>query len=383
MKPETNNEMDLLLRRLARRDGASASDAAGDHLDADELNAYAENAVPAKTRARYTAHLVECTRCRELVVQLSASAGVVIAATVSKPSTWRTFLASLFTPMVLRYAAPALGLIVVAAIGFVVLRRDQPADHVTQVTNNEQRPTPVPTVETVSPGLFDPANHPANQSPAAPAPSAEAPIRGQKNDLQAESAPAGNAAPVVSAPVEVSKDATAAQPKPEQQTVVANEPPPAKAAPAPTESPSAETEAKKKETTIAGASAPASQTREFRVQERADRNNADFSSAANRKAGTADKAQAGAGSAETVRRERMYERDENAETRSVAGRRFRKQGGAWVDTAYASYRDTMTITRGSEQYRALIADEPEIKTIADQLDGEIIVVWKSRAYRIR
>jgi hypothetical protein len=31
----------------------------------------------------------------------------------------------------------------------------------------------------------------------------------------------------------------------------------------------------------------------------------------------------------------------------------------------------------------LIADEPAIKTIADQLDGEIIVVWKSRTYRIQ
>jgi hypothetical protein len=30
----------------------------------------------------------------------------------------------------------------------------------------------------------------------------------------------------------------------------------------------------------------------------------------------------------------------------------------------------------------LIADEPAIKTIADQLDGEIIVVWKGRAYHI-
>jgi hypothetical protein len=41
------------------------------------------------------------------------------------------------------------------------------------------------------------------------------------------------------------------------------------------------------------------------------------------------------------------------------------------------------VTRGSEQYRALVADEPGIKTIADQLGGEVIVVWKGRAYKIR
>jgi len=43
----------------------------------------------------------------------------------------------------------------------------------------------------------------------------------------------------------------------------------------------------------------------------------------------------------------------------------------------------MTVTRGSEGYRTLVADEPAIKTIADELDGEIIVVWKNRTYRIR
>ena len=43
----------------------------------------------------------------------------------------------------------------------------------------------------------------------------------------------------------------------------------------------------------------------------------------------------------------------------------------------------MTVVRGSEQYRVLIADEPGIRTIAESLAGEVIVVWKGRAYRIR
>ena len=70
-----------------------------------------------------------------------------------------------------------------------------------------------------------------------------------------------------------------------------------------------------------------------------------------------------------------------AEMRVVAGRRFRKQDGRWVDIAYDS-RETMNLQRGSEAYRTIVADEPAIKTIADQLDGEIIVVWKGRAYHI-
>jgi hypothetical protein len=72
-----------------------------------------------------------------------------------------------------------------------------------------------------------------------------------------------------------------------------------------------------------------------------------------------------------------------AETRSVAGRRFRKSGNVWIDTAYHSSQQTFRVTRGSEQYRTLVGDEPEIRKIAEELDGEFIVVWKGRAYRIR
>jgi hypothetical protein len=70
------------------------------------------------------------------------------------------------------------------------------------------------------------------------------------------------------------------------------------------------------------------------------------------------------------------------ETRTVAGRRFRKRGDVWVDTAYAG-GGTVNYRRGSESYRGLVADEPEIRKIAEQLDGQIIVVWKGRTYRIQ
>ncbi len=132
MKQDKNNEIDLLLRRLSRRQDVPVSDVDSDHLDADELSAYAENAMPAAARARYTEHLADCSKCREIVVQLSGSVPVVVAketVPVVAPSGLQKFLASLFSPMVLRYAVPALGLIVVAAIGFSVLRsRQAPVD---------------------------------------------------------------------------------------------------------------------------------------------------------------------------------------------------------------------------------------------------------------
>src|ERR1051326_3037645 len=117
MKPEANKEIDLLLRRIARGNGAARDGEVqldDRHLDIDELSSYAQNALPAAARARYTEHLADCATCRKLVTELSLSLGSAVAEsveTVHEPSGWKKFFASLFSPMVLRYAVPALGVI--------------------------------------------------------------------------------------------------------------------------------------------------------------------------------------------------------------------------------------------------------------------------------
>ncbi|HEX5603533.1 MAG TPA: zf-HC2 domain-containing protein [Pyrinomonadaceae bacterium] len=368
MKQETNNEMDLLLRRLGRRDDAAVPD---DHLDADELNAYAENALPAAARARYTVHLAECSRCRSLVAQLSSSAGVVAATdsmAVTEPSGLRKFLASLFTPMVLRYAAPALGLILVAAIGFVVLRRNQPDGFVAQ--NTETAPQQQPVASPVAPVVDR-----YGDSNTAPSRERVEEERKQKNQ-PAQPAPPPNMPPsVTSVDAEVSKEKAAAQPKPEEQPApaAANEPPPAKTAPSatPQVSPGAAAET----VTVQPVAGPPAK-KELRVAQREDK---DSLARAKKPADEVGATTSGSGG----RFEANGVADMKTDTRTVAGRRFRKHSGVWVDTAYDSSKDAVTLSRGSEQYRALVADEPSIKTIADQLEGEIIVVWKGHTYRIR
>ncbi|HEV8426602.1 MAG TPA: zf-HC2 domain-containing protein [Pyrinomonadaceae bacterium] len=391
MRQETNNEMDLLLRRLGRRQDKFAPDAGG-HLDADELNAYTENAMPAAARARYTEHLAECSRCRQLVVQLSASAGVVSAqqtARIAGPSGWKKFLASLFSPMVLRYAVPALGLVVVAAIGVVVMRRDGANEQVSQVQParvNEGRVATSP-----EPGALGYVNDSAGK-PEQVTPNNEAQTKSLSKP-EATSAPEkSTAAGEQNAPV--------VREKADSQSVAAAAPapPPAKVATV------TEVDQLKKED-----ASRKQQEAEVKVaQAEASKKNFEFEAAENKRAeepaaarartakskpapGDAPSTMAGASSVASGRGDRVMsddkekgrDKDSSAETKSVAGRRFRKQGGVWVDTAYDSARNTVNLTRGSEQYRALIADEPSIKTIADQLDGEIIVVWKGQAYRIR
>ena len=111
----------------------------------------------------------------------------------------------------------------------------------------------------------------------------------------------------------------------------------------------------------------------------------DFKRAPSTATGTAS----AGGQADSRSREQQKEQSKptgnfaSAETRSVAGRRFQKRGAVWTDSDYDSSKPVTNVARGSEQYRALIGDEPSIREIADQLAGEIIVVWKGRTYRIR
>ena len=388
MKQETNNEIDLLLRRLSRRQDVPVSDADSDHLDADELNAYAENALPAAARARYTEHLADCSKCREVVVQLSGSVPVVVAKeTVPSiaPSGLQKFLASLFSPMVLRYAVPALGLIVVAAIGFSVLRsRQAPVDMA-----QSARPADIPESQANQPqespasasGFYD-SNEPQakSTSPAATRQSdTEKPIT-TAQEPPPPSAPSSG---------DVASAKTDAPAQKAAEPVAANAAPP-RAEPVPAPSPTVDEMQVEVQGRRNDQSATA-QAREVAKQKTAEglqeqeKKTSDFSSARKE----APKAGAGAATTQSGRSFGLMnkaEKDRDADDgviRSVAGRRFRKQSGIWVDTTYSSGNKISEIARGSERYRSIVADEPEIKKIADELDGPFIVVWKGRTYRIR
>src|SRR5712692_8385355 len=122
MKPE-DSQIDVLLKRYGRH---AKSGAAAGHLDADELNAFAERSMPAASRSRYVSHLAECDDCRKLATQLSIAAGATTsvgagAIETATGSLWQK-LTSFFAPPTLRYAAFAAVLIAVAGVTFLALR---------------------------------------------------------------------------------------------------------------------------------------------------------------------------------------------------------------------------------------------------------------------
>jgi hypothetical protein len=374
MKQETNKEMDLLLRRLSRRQDASMPDAK--HLDADELSSYAENALPAVARSRYTEHLAECSKCRELVVQLSSSVGFVGTEEITRASErsglWK-FLASIFSPLVVRFAVPAVGLIIVAAIGFAVYRNNrQDVDLVAQRGATPAAEAPPRTV-------FQVENQ---EKPGATATTPESRTETERSK-QTEAAPAPVAPPSVS-------DTTAAnreEPLQKEQQQAAgstgnSEPSQPVSTPAATIDEVRKVEALAPQGRTADAKeAPRERADESKKDE--GRRSEDVATARPSSAKTAtDSRAARGGGIANLQIDGLGDKDD-AETRAVAGRRFRKQGGIWIDTAYNSQSAVVNLNRGSEQYRALVADEPAIRTIAEQLDGQIVVVWKGRTYRIR
>jgi hypothetical protein len=421
MKQANSTEIDRLLRRHARRADAARGEGSGSlsdrasqtgaHLDADEMSAYAEGALPAAARARYVAHLADCDSCRRMVTDLvmasdsvaKEGAGLPVPGVApSKP--WWSAIAALFAPPVMRFAVPALLLLGIIVVAFVATRDRRPDQF---VARNEQKQAGgsaskeeeahAPSAPG-TPGEFANANTSmsnmnANQaSVPTPEPSPSAGLLARNTEApKPPPAPTTGTTTTTPAPSGAPNDSTKGGKLDDQlyATEPNNAPAPAAEQPPALASKTAEEKESRKQNEVA----PASRTESADLARNKDEDRSNPSFAGGSATGQAAASPQPGTRTAASRRGRDIRSDnggaddkskanDSTETRSVGGRRFRRQGNAWVDTAYHSSRSTINVARGSDQYRALVADEPSLRTIADQLDGEVIVVWKSKAYRI-
>ena len=423
MKEARNNEIDLLLRSLAKgrdesaqRSGSMSAGGNGafpDHLDADEMNSYAEGVVPAAARARYTAHLADCNVCRRMVIDLSQAAGAANRLEVPTPQRGAGFwqkLAAIFSPVVLRFAVPALVLTAVIGIGLLALRQEQALRQTGPIAQSHEQPNvAAPPVQ--SKNMEAPAGNSSNASPAPPAkeslsPGVLSPVDPSamnKNDRDARSA--DTAVPSLStgtfgAPPPIAKDGTAPAKAGEDTASRPYAPEPRGGAPASAAAPGTRTEAdeafqakelpaKREETQqrqrddIRGQPEDVHGPNRGATQRSGPSNNA--SNNAQQNVAGLNVGRSGPNAEDKKAKSTANEKakSNDVETRYVSGRQFARADNAWVDTAYESSRTTIKVKRGSEQFRALVADEPGLGAIADQLKGTVIVVWKNRAYRIQ
>jgi hypothetical protein len=451
MKEGFDREIDSLLRRRARGTAESRAwgDGAGErqqaaHLDADELGAFAEGALPVAARVAAASHLADCERCRGIVIGLApaARAGAevkpqsVAAARAAGPErtpAWRALLASLFTPRAMRLAVPALVLSLVGVVSYVALRSDRGAGTQSAMNTGSRRTGTLQDAAS-APAQSTAANANANTSGLADQNANTAPVETTATTAQPV-APRGHGA-AESQPVEVVVEsvdarppAAAPAPPPPPPAAAATEGPAemSKSAPAPVAAEEGEvartenrdrSESREKsarasepaeEVAVTNDAAPRNRAAPRSVNEvqmpdggsRNQQKRAADNSASNVYGGgavtaTPPKESEGArpgsrtdalGRMRAARRAEKKADDEEAarggETRTAAGRRFRREGNAWVDVNYKPSMPSTGVRRGTEAFRALVADVPEVGRVAEALGGEVVVVVGGRAYRIR
>ena len=397
MNHEPNKEIDILLRKLSGKQNGKATAAEGhssastEHLDADELSAYAENALPASLRSRYTEHVADCNSCRKLVTQLSlSSTAAIVQAPVeeSAPSRLMAFLAALLSPLVIRYAVPAMAVILVVAIAWIVVRREPVSEQVAQ--NTETKTQPALADQSSSPAADKTRNEPNVPQKGAP----------ERHAAQPQATPSEDRAAV-------SSDRNKAPEESKEGEVAAKRDQPPPAAPVTVVAPSAgagavsqtkavsdvernEPEARKK-----AEAEVAKIQNQNQIQNQQDRRAYEQNRSGPSEPKAVQRGISNTRSNESQRelaRQRAPEReaqekdkasDDEAEVRTVGGHKFTKRGRVWVDALYDSDSATTNVSRGSEQYRSLMGDEPGLRAIVEQLSGEVLVVWKGRSYRIK
>ena len=396
-----DKQIDLLMRRHAR---AAEPEITGAHLDADEMNTFADGALPAAARAQYVSHLAQCDQCRQQVAQLTICSGAAVRTELAEARGRRSFwesLSALFSPRVLRYAAFAVVLLVAGGITYIALRRPpQPNDLVASRTDSDQHPASAiqPPV-----GLTNGATPDANTRPQqsnSPTTTSIGSDQSEKRDADkfVEAAPAPTMmkeAPPAPA-VETKKVATESDVAKSQPSYAP--PPPGEAGqPATVGGVAAKREPQKAEAMDKIASADRERSQGLLAnQSRDDRQMKDQPVVTQRRA-TDEKTKGGpsrnlenrgAGNANENRIENMPlgisapkpNDTEEGQTRSAGGRKFRKQGKAWVDQKFKSSMTLKSVARGSDEFNSL---DSGLRSIAQQLGGEVIVVWKGKAYVIK
>lgn len=411
-------QIDVLLRRYA---GQSQSQEAGEHLDPDELNAFAEGSLPSAARSRYVSHLVDCDNCRQIVSQLAISGGALVktesetTADTQGYSWWKRF-SGFFSPLTLSYAALAAVLIVIVGVGFFVMR--QPRETRLIAHNDQSQPNPESAVKPPATAQtnsapqserFENKQEPlTSTSQASPGPDeiskfgkpADKPAAVSKSAKEPE-------APTNPLPVAGKKAETGAA-----QVVPSYAPPP------PLEGQRAESLSRAEQSPkgLGSASGPrkGAPVDNLKLDDRAragesEKDNLGGADSTNRavnqpsasRRASDEKAKGPRRDAENnvrgrnsnevllsdankaqgvVSSTRAAAEEKPPETRSAGGRKFRRQGNAWVDVKFKSSMNLKSISRGSGEFNDL---DSGLRSIAHELGGELIVVWKGKAYLIR
>lgn len=373
MELEFDKEMDAILRRSGR--GVLVGDDKPEkpkHLDADAIAAFVENAVPAPTQRLYIEHFADCGRCRKILsssilmnetaATAAAPAAVVVAANDAIPWYQRLFR----TPN-LAIAMGALVLTFSGVLGYMVLQNRQDTNVAmapAAATESQRGPNAPAEPSAMSANAANLASNSAANVASAPATNAmsEVPAAVESKPLGRTTGPSDDRlSDTIAGKSEADKGITLDGDLREQP----------KAAPPPVtmQKPAAEA--------VPGAG---------RDEERKDDASlARKKSAEDSRSRDLPPAPKNAG---PVRSAGPVQSQTNAQTqnqvgemsvvRNVGGKTFDNRNGAWYDRAYRN-QPTANYRRGTAEYKKL---DSGLRSIADNLGGTVVMVWKDKAYRI-
>ncbi len=377
MELDFDKEIDALLRRMPKSDADISADnsLAGAHLDADEISAFAENALPEKAKQRLTAHFADCDSCRKNLSELILLNGENEVETVEEEKA--TVIApvipwyrKLFAFPNLAYMMGALVLAFTGLTAFIALQNFSGMNsEVARSSNaNSINPASMPNqseIFTANANTSGVMNNSAPDSDMAANTTVIAPQRSPEifntnsSDDKADDRkqmPTTDSTPAILSRDENDLDSavsreetppadivTSTQPQPEikrQSPIVAESQPP----PKPASVPEARRTAKK----------PA---KNEILSERSGSDKA--------KGDISDKENAQGASLSSGRQ--------------IGGKTFNRRDGVWYDSAYRN-QPTTNVRRGTNEYRKL---DSGLRSIGNQLGGVVVVVWKTKAYRIQ
>lgn len=383
MELEFDKEIDALLRR-SQRASPVVSEA---HLDADELSAFAENALPERTRLMYVTHLADCDGCRKILSgflrtapEKAAAAAAFAPAREAISKATLPWYQRIFRMPDLAYGMAGLVILFSGVIGLLVYQK-QVADRSSEVSQiSASRPAAAPQSmeerEQAVVSSNSSANTNANAATSSPIESvtksgvaigssntmtASTPADGKSITLDGGSAnepTATTAAPAKPAPPQTADVATAPQQERELE--------------------------KQKAEVLAKTESKISKEDESRNRSVETQNTmrdvAPGAASAKRAEGPRQV------QSQTTQRQinELPVSGRNAASllsniRPAGGKKFELRDGIWYDTSYSG-QSKKDVKRGSEKYIRLDAG---LRSIADQIGGTVVIVWNGQAYKIR
>lgn len=366
METGFDKEIDALLRdRGLRTITLAERSLAGDHLDADALSGFAENALPANTRAVYMNHLADCGDCRGIlsnIIALNESTATeqTVAAPVieASPVPWYR---KIFLAPNLAYVMGGLVLVFGGLITISLFQNSyyESSSAISQMDETEvsARGPMAEDVDTFSTSTESsampetPANTSANANTLAKKSGETESGRSAANvpspaEHMAKQEPAGEIAPGMPLP----KPTPA--PRERDETVAMAE------AAKPADKEFDDMMARQQQAPVAGAP-PATQAGPSRNIQNTQRDNRALQ--------------------ESKRAGRSATRSDESVIRMVGGKTFEQRDNIWYDREYKG-GTTTNIRRSTNAYRKL---DSGLRVITDQLSGTVIVVWKETSYRIQ